>query len=68
MEITKGVTLDLQGGKVVLSADLGSFANPVIDGLIAKVTSGAIDPIKGTDLDKDAMLTVLKYLKGELNK
>lgn len=77
MEIGKNVKVDLKEGKVVLdvndgaavlAVNLGVLATPVLDGLIAKVESGAIDPVKGTDLDKEAMLRALNFLKSELLK
>lgn len=68
MEVSKGLEIDLKDGKIVLSYDLKQVAVPVLDGLVAKVESGEIDPIKGTDLDKDAMLKALAFLKAELLK
>lgn len=66
MEVTKGVELSYAGGKLVLSADVASLLLPILEDLKAKVESGAIDPIKGTDLDKVAIEQVIalaeKYL------
>lgn len=38
------------------------FAKPVIMEIKAKIESGAIDPIKNTDLDKMAMLKMIDAL------
>lgn len=66
MVITKGVQLDYSAGKLALTADLGGLLIPILEDLKAKVESGAIDPIKGTDLDKVAIEQVIalaeKYL------
>lgn len=53
---------------VKMSVPVAAAANPLFDSLIAKVESGEIDPIKGTDLDKVAMLQALQFLKSEVNK
>lgn len=75
MEISKGVSVDLVAGVVEikalegaakLSLDLGKLAVPMLDGLMAQVESGAIDPVKGTDIDKDLILRVLGLVKGAL--
>jgi hypothetical protein len=68
MEISKGVTLDYKDGKVVVEAQVAQFANPVLDDLKAKVESGEIDPIKGTDLDKSVILGAIEFLKSAVNK
>lgn len=67
MEISKGVTLDYTGGAIVLKAEIAGLALPVLQDIKAKVDSGAIDPIKGTDLDKmlldqviDALIAAVK--------
>lgn len=68
MEVSKGLDLEFKDGKIVLSYDLKQVAVPVLDGLAAKVQSGEIDPVKGTDLDKDAMLKAIAFLKSEISK
>lgn len=68
MELVKGVELEYKEGKLVLSAEVAAVLNPVLDGYIAKVESGEIDLIKGTDMDKYAALQVLQALKAEVNK
>ena len=62
MIITKGVELKLEAGKLALTADVGALALPVLQDLKAKVDSGEIDPIKGTDLDKVVLDKVLNQL------
>lgn len=73
MEIAKGVTLDFVGGEVVLKAQgtgfellakgqVAGLAVPVLNEIKAKVESGEIDPIKGTDLDKTTLLGALDFL------
>lgn len=68
MEITKGVTLDYAAGALVLKAEIAAVAIPVLDDVKAKVESGEIDPVKGTDLDKMLVLQVIELLKSALNK
>lgn len=52
-EYTAGkVVISALEGKVVLSADLSAVLKPALEGLKAKIDSGEIDIIKGTDLDK----------------
>jgi hypothetical protein len=68
IEVSKGVTVDYKDGKVVVEAQVAQFANPVLDDLKAKVESGAIDPIKGTDIDKSVLLSAIDFLKAAVNK
>lgn len=68
LEVSKGVTVDYKDGKVVVEAQVAQFANPVLDDLKAKVESGEIDPIKGTDLDKSVILGAIEFLKSAVNK
>lgn len=63
MEVTKGVTLDYKQGEVVLTAKAYEIVKPLIEGFKAKVESGEIDPIKGTDLDKTAILGAVELLQ-----
>lgn len=67
MELTKGVTLDYTGGQIVLKADVAPVVNKVIDDLKAKIESGEVDPIKGTDFDKDLILQALSLLADFVN-
>lgn len=41
---------------------------PALDAFKAKVESGEIDLIKGTDLDKEALLKAVEFIKAELAK
>lgn len=63
MEVTKGVTLDYKQGEVVLTAKVAELIAPVIEEFKAKVESGQVDPIKGTDLDKTAILGAVELLQ-----
>lgn len=60
--------VDYAEGCVVVKVKVAAAAVPFLDGMIAKVESGDIDPIKGTDLDKAAMLQLLNALKAEALK
>lgn len=62
-EITKGVTFELSGGVAAVKADLNVLAIPVLEAIQAKIESGEIDPIKGTDLDAIVMNKVIEQLK-----
>lgn len=75
MNLGKDVTIDLKSGVVEISAyegklkvtaAVGMFAAPVLASLEADVNSGKIDPIKGTDLDKTALLQVIAFLKKQV--
>lgn len=78
MEIGKsGVTVDYKEGALVITALEGNAElkikaaaalNPVLDKFAAQVESGEIDPIKGTDLDKAALLKAIELIKAEVNK
>lgn len=63
MEITKGVTLEYKDGKIVASLEVAKALVPALEVIEAKVESGEIDPVKGTDLDKAAMLKAIAFLK-----
>ena len=69
--ILKGVLKDSAGveiGSAEVKAKVGYVINPKLDEVIAKVQSGEIDLIPGTDLEKPVVLQVLQGLKNELNK
>ena len=79
MEVAKGLDVSVSGGQIVLSYkfeggslsgsyDLLKVAGPALDAIAAKVQSGEIDPVKGTDLDKEAMLKAIAFLKAEISK
>lgn len=78
MEIGQsGVFVEYKEGKAVVSAYEGAIVleikaalviNPALDKLSAKVESGEIDLIKGTDLDKAALLKAIELVKTEINK
>lgn len=66
IEVLKGVKLDYQDGKVVLTAEVKALVQPKIEELKAKIASGEIDPIKGTDIDKMAFLAALELVEKAL--
>ena len=79
MELGRGISVDYQEGELLIKAQGNGFeivakgqvaglALPVLDQLRAQVESGAIDPIKGTDLDKGMILQVIDGLKAALVK
>lgn len=57
------VVLEYKEGSVVLSYPVAKMIVPALDAVAAKVESGEIDPIKGTDLDKEAILKAIAFLK-----
>lgn len=59
MKIFEGVEATIESGKIILSADFNVL---VLRGLRKQVESGAIDPIKGTDMDKEALLKAIDFL------
>lgn len=67
-QITKGVKAKLEGGKVVIEAEYASLVNPLLDDLSAKLQSGELDPIKGTDMDKEILVKAIEALKVLVNK
>lgn len=57
--------LDKNVDQVQLGKDLvEKYLGAKLDDLIAKVESGEVDLIKGTDLDKSVALSLLKSIKG----
>jgi hypothetical protein len=79
MEVAKGVNVDYSEGQLVVKADfpqgsieaklkVAPILNPELDKLAAKVESGEIDLVPGTDLDKVAVLQVIAAIKNEINK
>lgn len=68
MELFKGGSLDYKDGALLLQIKVAGFILPKLDEIQKKVESGEIDLIKGTDLDKMAVLQVLAAIKAELSK
>lgn len=66
MELVKGVTVDYVEGAIVLKAEVKSLVLAEIAKVEAKIESGEIDLVKGTDLDKQAALGLISALKGVL--
>lgn len=67
MEVNKYVSLDYKEGKVVVAIDVAPTVNAFLDDTKAKVESGEIDLIKGTDIDKMVMLQAIELLKSYAN-
>jgi hypothetical protein len=76
MEIGKGIIVDMNDGEVYLTAlegklklsvQLGVIIAPALDKFKADVEAGKVDPVKGTDLDKEALLKAIEYIKAELS-
>lgn len=65
-EITKGVEIGIKEGKAYLEADLKLLAVKPIEEVEAKVESGEIDIIKGTDIDKVVFLKVSALIKAQI--
>lgn len=79
MELSNGLVIDYKEGSLQLDYTSGALTgsikvkaaalvNPILEGFKAKVESGEVDPIKGTDLDKTVMLQAIAFLQAELNK
>jgi hypothetical protein len=77
MEIAKGVVADYKDGvasvgafegALVLQLKVGALLLPVVAEYKAKLESGEIDPIKGTDIDKMVLVQALDLLAVELAK
>lgn len=77
IEVAKGVFADFKEGKVEVSAadggvkltiDAGILLKPKLADVRAKIESGEIDLIPGTDLDKHALLMVTDALLKEIEK
>lgn len=68
MELAKGLSVDLVGGDVILKYKLAELVIPALDSVAAKFQSGAIDLIKGTDIDKEAALKLIAAIKAEISK
>lgn len=68
MEIGKGLSLNYnkENGNVELAYSLKSLVIPALESLKAKVDAGEIDLIKGTDLDKVAIDTVIALVEANL--
>lgn len=62
----EGVKVSYKDGKVVAEIEVKAVLAPELEKMIAKVESGEIDIVKGTDLDKTAALIVLNNLKAHL--
>lgn len=65
MELVKGVHLDYADGKIKLSGEWEVRALVVaeLDKVKAKLESGELDPVKGTDLDKELLMKAIEALK-----
>lgn len=68
MEISKGVDVDYKEGNAVLTVKVVDLIQPLLEKFKADVNSGAVDPIKGTDYDKMAILAGIELLETWLKK
>lgn len=66
MELGQYADASYEAGDVVVKVHVSALLKPALQAIKDKVDSGAIDPIKGTDLDKvvldkaiEALLAVL---------
>lgn len=59
MELGQIGDVNYAEGDIVVKLHVAKFAKPALEAIKAKVESGEIDPVKGTDLDKAAILKVL---------
>lgn len=55
-------------GAIELKVKPLSLVGPALDAFAAKVESGEVDLVKNTDLDKQALLKAVEFIKAELNK
>ena len=60
--------LDAVIGSLEVKVKAAYFLNPKLDELMAKVQSGEVDLIPGTDLEKGVVLAILGNIKNEINK
>ena len=63
MELSKGVTVEYADGAVVLKAEIKSLVAEKLADVKAKLESGEIDLIKGTDLDKISAIKVIEAIE-----
>jgi hypothetical protein len=68
MDLGKGLELEYKDGKIVLSADILPVLAGPLSKLKADIESGKIDPIHGTDLDKEFMLKAVDFVEKALVK
>lgn len=68
MQLTEGITLELNEGVIELKAHVGALVKPKLAELKADIESGKIDLIKGTDIDKDIMIQFVDFVEGYLTK
>lgn len=68
MEIAKGVNVKFESGKASLEVEVSALVAPAIASFKAKVASGEIDLIKGTDLDKDVLIKAADFIQEQLEK
>lgn len=77
VELLKGVKFEYKEGAAVVTLLEGNIEvkvkaaaalNPILDGLSSKVSTGEIDLIKGTDIDKELVLKIISAIKAEVNK
>ena len=52
-----------EGAEVKVMAPMAVLLMPAVEALEAKIVAGEIDPIKGTDLDKEVLMKGIVELK-----
>ena len=57
-------SVEFKDGKIMI--DVGSMVKPAIMAFKAKVESGDIDPVKGTDLDKEVMIKAIDAILAQI--
>ena len=67
-DLAEGVHLSIGDGKIKLEADYAAVVIPALENLKAKVVSGEIDLVKGTDIDKMIALKVLELVIEQAKK
>lgn len=68
MKLASGLELNYSEGKVKLELALKDLVKPKLDDIRAKIESGELDLIKGTDLEKGPVLMAIDFLEAELAK
>lgn len=61
--VGSNVTVELDKGDLVVRVKSSQYISKFLDKTQADIESGALDPIKGTDIDKVALLGAIQYLR-----
>jgi len=68
MEIAKGVEAKYEAGKIIVEVKVADQVNPLLEKLKGDIESGAVDLVKGTDIDKAVVLPVIALIQEYINK